>query len=190
MKHIRLFVLLGTFPLLISCYDREREERLTTRERNILVKEKEFAMKESEFLALQRMRDSLNSHVDSSLLFKSWPSEIEGYWNSKIVCTESSCSDYAVGDQRNDTWLFSSDSTQMVTKILNNNTLVRVYSASYANDLINLKFKTDSTASRQVAMNVLLNEISPTKLRGIRTVSVDNKCTARFNVELNRVAGQ
>lgn len=180
--------LLVSLVVLSACYDREREERLTQRERKLLVKEKELALKETQFLALIRMRDSLLTLQDSTLLKTGWPAEIEGYWNSKIVCTESSCSDYVVGDLRSDTWLFNSDSTQIVTKVMNNNSLVRVYSATYTHDLINLKFRTDSSASRQVAMNVLLNEISPGKIRGIRTVTVDNKCTARFNVELNRVA--
>ena len=180
--------LLLTCPLLMlaGCYDRERETRLTQRERNLLVKEKQFAMKESEYLSLLQMRDSLLALKDTMSAIVAWPEEIEGYWNSKVVCTESNCSEYIVGDQRNDTWLFTGDSTRMVVKVINNNRLVRVYNSSFNEKVISLTFSTDSSASKQVLMSVLLNDLGQNKIRGIRTISVDNRCAARFNVELSR----
>lgn len=174
--------------VICSCYDREREERLTTRERNLLVREKEFAMKEAEYRALLRMRDSLMTLKDTLHTITMWPEYISGEWSAKVTCTESNCADYVVGDQRKDIWLFSQDSTQIVTKVINNNQLVRVYKASYTPDLINLNFRTDSAASKQVVMNVILNDISDQKMRGTRIITVDNRCTAKFNVELNRIS--
>src|SRR5690606_24568182 len=111
---------------LASCYDREREERLTMRERNLLVKEKQFALKEAEYYALLKMRDSILAVKDTLAMISTWPEYIEGQWSARVVCTESNCPDYVVGDQRNDTWIFSSDSTQLVTKVVTNNKLVRV----------------------------------------------------------------
>jgi hypothetical protein len=35
-------------------------------------------------------------------------------------------------------------------------------------------------------MNVRLNDISDTKLKGTRTITADNGCTAKFSVELVR----
>ncbi len=185
------FLLLATPSLMLTgCYDQERETRLTQRERNLLVKEKQFAMKESEYISLLKMRDSLLALKDTMSVIVAWPEEIAGNWNSKVICTESNCPEYIVGDQRNDTWLFSSDSTRMVTKVINNNRLIRVYNSSFNGKTIHLTFSTDSLASKQVIMNVLLNDLSPNKIRGIRTISVDNRCTARFNVELSRNPGK
>ena len=183
------YILLISIALSLSaCYNAEREQRLLNRERSLLVREKQFARKEAEYQALLRMRDSLMTAKDTSTLYLTWPEHIAGQWSSRVICTESNCTDYIIGDLRSDTWIFSSDSTQMTVKVLSNNALVRVYTASYRGDVIHLDFRTDSTASRQVTMNILLNEIGTDKMRGTRILSVDNRCTAKFNVELTRTA--
>jgi len=170
--------------LLISCTDKEKENNLALREQQLLEKEKLFAKKESQYQALLKMKDSIFSKKDSMKVVK-WPAEISGSWSGKVICTESNCSDYVVGDQRTDIWEFDNDSTQLVTKIINNNNLVRLYSGKFENNEIKLNFKTDSTAKKKVEMNVLLNDISDTKIRGTRTIAVDN-CMAKFSVELIR----
>ncbi|SFN07448.1 hypothetical protein SAMN05421594_0823 [Chryseobacterium oleae] len=184
LKNTFFILFVGSF-LMISCDYKEKEKSLTEREKQLLEKEKIFAKKESEYQALIKMRDSIFSKKDS-VVIAAWPSDISGPWNGKVICTESNCSDYAVGDQRTDTWEFDSDSTQLVTKIVNNNNLVRLYSGKYENNEIRLSFKTDSTAKKSVEMNVLLNDISANKIKGTRTVTADNGCTARFSVELVR----
>lgn len=179
------FILLAGSLLLISCDYREKEKNLTEREKQLLEKEKIFAKKESEYQSLLKMRDSIFAKKDSFKIVL-WPEEISGPWSGKVICTESNCSDYVVGDQRTDTWEFDSDSIHLFTKIINNNNLVRVYSGKFENNEIRLNFKTDSISRKQVEMNVLLNDISDTKLKGTRTITTDNGCTAKFSVELVR----
>ncbi|SHL76224.1 hypothetical protein [Chryseobacterium polytrichastri] len=179
-----LFILLAISFFLVSCNDKEKEKNLISREEQLLQKEKLFAQKESEYQALLKMRDSLFSKKDSVKIVR-WPAEISGDWTGKVICTESNCSDYVVGDQRIDTWEFDNDSTQLVTKIINNNNLVRLYAGKFDHNEIKLNFKTDSTSKKKVEMNVLLNDISDNKIRGTRTVMVDN-CMAKFSVELLR----
>lgn len=172
--------------LLFSCDNKDKANDLALREKELLNKEKSFAQKEAEYQSLLKMRDSIFNHQNSdSIRIIKWSDEISGAWTGKVICTESNCSDYVVGDQRTDTWEFDSDSIQLFTKIINNNNLVRLYSGKFENNEIKLNFKTDSTAKKQVDMNVLLNDISPNKIRGIRTVAVDN-CVAKFSVELIR----
>lgn len=182
LKNILFVVAISLF--LTACDDKKKETELAAREKQLLEKEKIFAQKESEYQVLLKMRDSIFSKKDSVKVVV-WPDEIKGQWTGKVICTESNCSDYVVGDQRTDTWEFDSDSIQLVTKIINNNNLVRIYSGKYENNEIKLNYKTDSTAKKQVEMNVLLNEISPNKIRGTRTVTVD-QCMAKFSVELLR----
>lgn len=179
------FVMLTAGLLFISCDDKQKEDNLTERERQLLEKEKTFAQKESEYQALLKMRDSIFAKKDSVTVMK-WPASLAGSWTGKVICTESNCSDYVVGDQRTDTWEFDSDSTQLITKIINNNNLVRIYSGKFENNEARLNFKTDSAAKKQVEMNILLNDIAPNKVRGTRTIAVDNSCMARFSVELVR----
>lgn len=180
-----LFIFFTFLFILQSCDSKERQQQLTERETKLLEKEKLFAQKESEYQSLLKMRDSIFKKKDSVQIML-WPSEISGEWSGKVICTESNCTDYAVGDQRVDNWEFDSDSIQLSTKIINNNNLIRTYSGKFENNEVKLSYKTDSTAKKSVEMNILLNEITPGKIRGIRTVTVDNNCMARFSVELTR----
>lgn len=171
---------------LISCDNRKKENDLTIREQQLLEKEKSFAQKESEYQSLLKMRDSIFAVKKDSVKINVWPAQVAGLWTGKVICTESNCSDYVVGDQRTDTWEFDSDSIQLVTKIINNNNLVRLYSGKFENNEVKLNFKTDSTSKKQVEMNVLLNDFSTNKMRGTRTITADNSCMAKFSVELVR----
>ena len=179
-----LFIIICISFFFVACDDNKKEKDLLVRERQLLEKEKLFAQKESDYQALVRMRDSIFSKKDSVKIVV-WPADVAGSWTGKVICTESNCNDYVVGDQRTDTWEFDSDSTQLSTKIINNNNLVRIYSGKFENNEVRLNYKTDSTSKKQVEMNVLLNEISPNKIRGTRTIAVD-KCLAKFSVELVR----
>lgn len=178
-----IFVITSLF--FISCNDKTKENNLSIREQQLLEKEKLFAQKEAEYQALVKMRDSIFAKKDSAKV-AGWPDEISGSWNGKIICTESNCSDYAIGDQRTDTWEFDHDSTQMVAKIISNNKLVRIYSGKFENNEVKLHYKTDSTSQKKVEMNILFNDISAGKMKGTRTISINDNCTAKFSVELLR----
>ncbi|MFC3158464.1 hypothetical protein ACFOEQ_07965 [Chryseobacterium arachidis] len=105
--------------LLINCDNKDKANDLALREQQLLDKEKSFAQKEAEYQSLLKMRDSIfaQKHSDSIKIIK-WPDEITGSWTGKVICTESNCSDYVVGDQRTDTWEFASDSLQLSAKLL------------------------------------------------------------------------
>ncbi|REC49386.1 hypothetical protein [Chryseobacterium pennipullorum] len=184
LKNTFILLVAASF-LLVSCNYKEKEKNLTDREKQLLEKEKIFAKKESEYQALLMMRDSIFAKKDSVVIAATWPDEISGPWNGKVICIESNCSDYAIGDQRTDIWEFDNDPTQPVTKIINNNNLVRLYTGKFENNEIKLSYKTDSTAKKNVEMNVLLNDISDNKIKGTRTI-VSDGCTAKFSVELVR----
>lgn len=182
-KNIILGILLLSF---LSCNQKEKSESIALREKQLLDKERQFAQKEAEYQSLLRMRDSIfNKKSSDSIIITQWPEDIAGSWSGKTICTESNCSDYVIGDQRNDIWEFSSDSTQLFTKIINNNNLVRLYSGKIQDKEIKLNFKTDSTAKKQVEMHVTLNDFSTNKIKGTRIITNEN-CTAKFSVELVR----
>lgn len=177
--------LLLFFMILQSCNQDTESQLLIQREKKLKDREISFAKKEAEYQALLRMRDSILAKKDSVQILQ-WPEGISGLWNGKVVCTESSCSDYVIGDQHSDQWSFVSDSTNLVTKIINNKNLVRFYNGKYSSEGIKLQYRSDSTAKKRVEMNVILNDITPNKIRGTRTVTIDDNCTAKFSVELLR----
>ena len=185
-RNTKILALFCVFFFLFSCKENEREKQLDAREKSLSEKENLFSEKELEYESLLKMRDSLRSANQDSIVVAEWPAEILGKWNGKVICTESNCSDYAVGDQRTDVWEFVNDSLQTSVNVYSNNNLVRKYSGKLENNEIKLNFKTDSTATKLVDMNLLLNDISSAKIRGKRTITVNNNCSAVFSVELVR----
>lgn len=174
-----------------GCGDKEREEALSKREQALQERERKAELLEAEYQFLLKMRDSLLISGDSTVqLPAAWPASIAGSWQSKIVCVASACTDYVVGDQRADIWEFAEGSAGLMVKAVNSNKLVRVYAASFDNNTISLRFATDTAQPRQVVMNVVLSEITDSRIKGVRSVTVDNKCTAMFSVDLSRSAGK
>lgn len=183
MKWISACFLFSIFSLL-GCADKQREERLKQREEALSQKENLFALKEAEYQSLLKMRDSLLSIQKDTIVPEGWPEFVTGLWNSKVICTQSTCGNYVVGDVRTDQWEFGYDSTRLIAKVSSNNKLVRVYNGNYKDSVISLSFLSDSTSQKRVAMNISLTEITPDKLKGTRIVNVDNACSATFSVEL------
>lgn len=186
-KHSLLFVAI-ILLLLYSC-DNSKEQELSLREADLNRRVQLFKAKEAEYFALLKMRDSLQ-YQDSIVKIIAWPEGIAGLWNSRIVCVETNCSDYIIGDIRNDLWEFTQDSTQLLVNVYNKKDLIRIYDSKYTNDQIALHYATDTTAQKFVNMNVYLSEITPNKISGYRTVSVNGRCTAKFTVELNKIPNQ
>lgn len=179
--------ILGISFFLLACANKQREHQLQLREDVLMKKEKEFALKEADYRLLLQMRDSLNAIEADTVAKEYWPDYVLGLWNSKVICTESNCSDYVVGDVRSDQWDFTYDSTRLTMRVGNGGKIIRIYNATYKDSVINLNFNTDSSSKKQVSMNVLLSSISSQKMKGVRTVTVNDNCRAKFSVELAKI---
>jgi hypothetical protein len=180
-----LFILL---LLLISC-DNKKEHGLAERERLLRAREQEFETKVADYKQLAKMRDSLFAERDKkvkndSLVVKTWPDSLGAQWSSKMVCRESNCSNYVIGDQRSEVWQFSSDSLGIFANVLNNDKLVRVYRANYIDDKIVMNFATDSTAKSKVKIDVMLDDVDTKVMKGTQTITGRDNCIAKFSVEL------
>ncbi len=171
---------------LLSCVDNKKEKMLEQREAALKEKERAFGKKEADYQLLLKWRDSVMQKRADTTVVQRWPQELLGEWNSRIVCKASNCSDYVIGDTRNDIWEFTQDSTRLYVNVRDRKRLVRVYRARYDNQQIQLFFATDSTAKKQVEMQVVLDEISGSRLRGTRTVTLGGNCSASFDVTLNK----
>lgn len=185
MKKILLIVFLTC--LFISC-ENKKELELQKREQALNLREEKIVEKESEYQSLLLFRDSIYALKDTVkntiASINKWPESIQGIWNSKMLCRESNCSKYVIGDQRNETWQFLSDSTGIYTNVLNNKKLIRVFKAKYSDDKILLEFKTDTILKNSVKMNVVLDDIKDNVIKGTQTITGQDNCTARFSVEL------
>jgi hypothetical protein len=179
-----LFILL---LLLISC-DNKKEQGLAERERLLKARELEFETKVADYKQLAKMRDSLFAQKDKEVkndsLVKTWPDSLGAQWSSKMVCRESNCSNYVIGDQRSEVWQFSSDSLGIFANVLNNDKLVRVYRANYIDNKIMMNFATDSTAKSKVKIDVMLDDVDTKVMKGMQTITGRDNCIAKFSVEL------
>lgn len=183
-KLLLLFILICS----ISSCENKKEHELQEREKAIILKEEQFAEKEADYKLLLLMRDSIlalkNTVKPEIVLLKVWPDSLSGIWNSKMVCRESNCSNYVIGDQRSEVWQFTSDSTGIYTNVLNNKKLVRTFRAKYIQDKILLDFTSDSTSKSKVKMNVILDDIKKNVIKGTQMITGQDNCTAKFSVEL------
>jgi hypothetical protein len=183
----KFLLLLFLTCLFISCQNK-KELELQKREEALNLREEKIAEIESDYQSLLLLRDSVyalkdtvNNEADS---IREWPKSIYGIWNSKMMCRESNCSKYVIGDQRNETWQFLSDSTGIYTNVLNNRKLTRVFRAKYIENKIMLEFKTDSISKNSTKINVVLDDIKDNVIKGTQTITGQDNCTARFSVEL------
>lgn len=187
LNHLRSLIIIAV--CLSGCSDRQSQQQLDQREQALTKREIEFAAKAADYQSLLRMRDSLLSKkTDTIAAVQKWPEGIAGNWNGKMLCRESDCSDYVVGDQRSDDWVFDADSTGIFTRIINKKKLLRTYDAQLDSTGIKLHYKSDSTATRKVDISVVLSPAGANLMKGTQTISVNNNCTASFSVELVRAS--
>ena len=71
--------------------------------------------------------------------------------------------------------------------MINNNKLVRVFSARYDSTSIQLHYASDSSASKNLELTVELSRDNKNLIKGVQTTGIDKSCTAKFSIELNRL---
>jgi len=180
------FLVLILILFLISCGNK-KEQELTERENLLLEREKKFSDKEAEYELLLRMKDSIQLTLqakDTVLKVQVWPDSLKTKWNSKMICRESNCSNYVIGDQRTEVWDFVSDSTGMYANILSNNEIKRVLRGQYLVNKIVLDSAIESSAKNNIKINVVLDDIKKNVIKGTQTITGQDNCTAKFSVEL------
>lgn len=185
---LRNFLFLCTFFLLLtSCQEDLSKERaqLEQKEQELKEREKAIQLVEAEYTQLREMRDSLAQKQDTVLLDQRL-SQIYGKWKGKIVCTESSCPDYVLGDVRIDEWVISSKGTMVTAQNINKSGTSRIYSGSFEGEDLVLTFQSPPNQEKRLNITLRFNSLSPTKLSGTRIVNVNEQCQSKFSIELTR----
>lgn len=181
----RLFFIL--FVLVLSSCSNKKEQELIVRENALLEREKQFQDKEADYDKLLKMRDSLLSVSkvkDTLPKVKEWPENLKVAWNSKMICRESNCSNYVIGDQRSEVWEFVSDSTGMFTNVLSNNEIKRVFAGQYLESKIVLDSAKEASSKNKIKVSVVLDDIKKNIIKGTQTITGQDNCIAKFSVEL------
>lgn len=182
---LKYLIFIFAIVSLNSCNYKEKSEQLKIREQNIIDKEKAFALKEADYQNLLKMRDSLYASKDTIQAIV-LPENLLGKWTGKMVCTDSNCPEYMIGDIRNDSWEFMENGKQVSAKVTNKTGNIRIYTGSYNGSEIRLSFQSDSSSAKKTSINIVLNDLQQNKIRGMRELINDNNCTSRFSVDLDK----
>ncbi|WP_281234897.1 hypothetical protein [Flavobacterium gelatinilyticum] len=176
--------------IFVSCTG-GKESQLEVREKKLMLKEKEFSAKEEDYKNLLKLRDSLQQAVlmkekkkDSIVRF--WPDSLVGSWNSRLVCRESACGTYVIGDQRTEKWIFFNDSIGPIIKVMDNNKLKRTFRAEYQDGQARLNiYLPDSTVAGNNKTTALLDNFGRKVIKGVQSLSGEDGCLVKFSVELS-----
>lgn len=183
-------VLLLSFSLLLLLFSCEKDlskqmSELQEREKALLEKEKSLQLIEAEYAELKQLRDSL-SQVSDTLLIDPRAQEITGKWKGKMVCTESNCLDYAVGDTRVDEWILSSEGNQITAQNVNKSGTIRVYTGSFEGPVLKLLYKSPETQKRPLEIALHFTNIGSQKISGTRNLTLVGNCQSNYTIELTR----
>ncbi|SHI40826.1 hypothetical protein SAMN05443429_101442 [Cruoricaptor ignavus] len=172
--------------ILISCskIDNSREAGLRERDSLLTAREQALALKEADYQNLIKMRDSIQAQQDSLAVTPQLSPVFAGRWNGKVVCTESNCSDYVVGDTRVDAWELTIDGSDIVLSNTNKSGSVQVYKGQYDGTNINLTNERTTDSGKLIEIRMQLNNIGQKRISGTRELQVDKNCTAKYTVEL------
>lgn len=180
-------LMIFTIPFLTSCQGdlESRRKNLEQREAELKEKEAAFALKATDYQILLSLRDSLESSNDSLHI----PKEIafiEGIWKGKMVCTETSCSDYVVGDVRIDEWEIRYNSGVITAKNFNKAGSVRVYTGTLNGSMIHLEYQSPKSQQPPLDLQIDLTSITETKLSGTRIVKSGDNCVSKFSIDFTK----
>lgn len=183
MKSFLLIIIV--LGISFSCNPKKTDE-ITERERVLSEKEKAFELKAADYAVLKKMRDSLGAIENTPEITPALPENLLGTWVSKMVCTESTCKEHVIGDQRNDDFEIFRSNNQLSAKLSNKTGTSRIYTGSFDGEAIKLIYQSDSTAANPTKTVFIFREVAPERISGIRETTGKDNCVAKFSVELVR----
>lgn len=190
---MRQIVLLIFFLSIFSgCGIRQREADLEKREMALAQKEQALILREQALVQDSLRRVALDTviAVPDTLLQKPPAASlaIEGTWQVKMVCKETSCPESAVGDTKTETWKIAGDTSNVIAQVMVGQKLVRVYSGKVGeNGIAQLSEATGtSTHPQGTFINVRISVAGPNSLQGTREIIRDNECRILYDVKFDK----
>lgn len=162
----------------------QREAALYEREQKLLIRENLMLQFEDSLKLLLLKSDSLVSNVANASL--PVPDSLQGLWHVAMVCTQTNCSGFAVGDTRKENWTFeNNDSSGVLVRALQGEKLIRVYTGIYDGNgfVLSTPYNAENTST---TMNVYLTLDNNNKLSGSRTINQADGCTTTFKLDADR----
>ncbi len=173
-----------------SCQQNNGAQTLDEREALLDEREQALLAKEDDYRSLVKMRDSLlNVQQDTGQIANvaaaaNWTDSLLGNWDSRLLCTSTSCKSYVIGDQRTEQWQFLKDSTGFYLAVEGKSSGTKRYDCELTANVGELRLV---SAERDVmaAQNLLtFSSIGSTTIRGQQRTTGHDNCKLIFSVQL------
>lgn len=192
MKHVILFFTLISFFTASSCNFNERKKQLDEREHNLskkeqelLLKEQDLQIREHEILLKEKLIDS--TKLDSTFIYNE---AIVGIWSVKMECKETTCSGFAIGDIKTETWDIHYQDKLVIAKVMINNAnskISRIYTGYYTGEVLQLTNESyESDPNKTTLMTVRLKPTEQNQMEGQREINRQENCKVLFSLKLSK----
>ncbi|SDD46205.1 hypothetical protein [Niabella drilacis] len=166
----------------------EREQALKARETAVMLKEKALKLLEDSLkLNIARIDSVSNLPAEQSVPL---PDSLAGNWNVTMVCTQTNCSGFAVGDIRKETWLIAGNETTVTVRAMQGDKLIRIYTGTFTGTDLKLSTPESETAQPSASMKVALKVEQRNKLSGQRLITQPDGCETIFKADMDRPKNQ
>jgi hypothetical protein len=190
---MKLFFLLvvATF-LMPGCEIRKREmlldqkeAALNQKEQQLLLREKSIQVKEEELLSREKSLDSTTKMRIADTLAALYPA-LPGSYSVTMSCTETTCAGSAVGDTKTEQWELTIENNTVFAKAFSDGKLVRIYSGTYVNNLLELYAQQDQTTTAQTGeIIVRIQATKENQFEGQREIRKD-RCRILYKLALTK----
>lgn len=166
----------------------KREAELARKEQALVVREKTLQLREEEIMnreqQLQKAEKTDSIAQNPADIFNP---ALTGKWSARMICTETTCPGSAVGDTKTETWEISYQNQRVIAKAMTGENLIRVYTGTYQNNLLELTENVElSPAAPATQMVVRLTLLNPTTMEGQREIIRTGDCRIVYALQLNK----
>ena len=177
-----LFILLAL--TIQGCGLNEREKNLQKQQmelnkkgQELLVWEQRLKMREQELNNTKQILDSAQVQIDTV-----YNSLLTGRWIVKMTCTETTCDGSAIGDTKTEQWDISYNGKNIVVKAYSGLVLIRVYTGSYKNKILEI---VDEKPSSEVFITAKLKFLNGSRMDGFREIN-QKSCKIIYELSLEK----
>lgn len=167
----------------------QKSQKLDERDSALSVREKELSFIEEDYQRLLKMQDSLlasKSTPTDSIANRttSWTDSLVGVWDSRLVCTSTTCKGYVIGDRRNEQWHFVSDSTGFYLHVEGKADGLKIYHASYSTTSRELVLTEQHPQASEAQTTLIFNNLETKSIRGQQHLTGADDCKTVFSIQL------
>ena len=192
MKLLRIFFLSPAF-ILFGCDLRVREQELEKRADSISQKEQQLLVLQNQLEIKSNELDAKENRLDSLLKKTAPPDSVKakqlflvGRWNVQMVCTETTCTGSAVGDNKTEIWDLSFQNNMVIAQVYESNKLVRLYSGT-ANENELLLTAQQESESNGTSITAKLRIKNETALEGEREIVRPDDCRIIYSIQMGKI---